>query len=159
MEKVALFVDIQNIYYTVKEGHRAHFDYSVFWAEATSGREVVKAIGYAIDRGDPKQMAFQEILRRIGFEIKLKPFIRRRDGSAKGDWDVGITIDLLEYAPQVDVVVLASGDGDFDLAVQTIRTKNEVCVEVYGVPNLTAAALIEAADRYIPIEGKFLVKR
>ena len=157
MQKVALFVDIQNIYYTVKEGHSAHFDYSVFWAEATSGREVVKAIGYAIDRGDPKQMAFQEILKGIGFEIKLKPFIRRRDGSAKGDWDVGITIDLLDYASQVDVVVLASGDGDFDLAVKKIREQHKVFVEIYGVPNLTAASLLDAADRYIPIEGKFLL--
>ncbi len=157
MKKVALFVDVQNIYYTVKEGHRAHFDYRIFWAEATSGREVVKAIGYAIDRGDPKQIGFQEILKGIGFEIKLKPFIRRRDGSTKGDWDVGITIDLLEYAPEVDVVVLASGDGDFDLAVKKIRQKHKVSVEVYGVPKLTAASLIDAADRYIPIEGKFLL--
>ena len=159
MKRVALFVDVQNIYYTVKEGHRAHFDYRAFWADATNGREVVKAIGYAIDRGDPKQISFQEILRDIGFEIKLKPFIRRRDGSAKGDWDVGITIDLLEFAPQVDVVVLASGDGDFDLAVKTIKEKHKVAVEVYGVPNLTAAALIDAADRYIPIEGRFLLTK
>ena len=159
MKRVALFVDVQNIYYTVKEGHRAHFNYSAFWADATNGREAVKAIAYAIDRGDPKQISFQEILRGIGFEIKLKPFIRRRDGSAKGDWDVGITIDLLEFAPQVDVVVLASGDGDFDLAVKTIREKHKVAVEVYGVPNLTAAALIDAADRYIPIEGRFLLTK
>ncbi len=157
MKKVAVFVDVQNIYYTIKEAHRAHFDYSAFWAEATSGREVVKATGYAIDRGNPKQISFQEILRGIGFEIKLKPFIHRGDGSTKGDWDVGITLDLLEYAPEVDVVVLASGDGDFDLAVKKIRQKYKVSVEVYGVPNLTAASLIDAADRYIPIEGKFLL--
>lgn len=158
MKKVALFVDVQNIYYTVKEGHGTHFDYSMFWEEVTSGREVVKAFAYAIDRGDPKQIGFQQILRGIGFEIKLKPFIRRRDGSAKGDWDVGITVDLLEYAPEVGVVVLASGDGDFDLAVEKIRKKHKVAVEVYGVPGLTAASLIEAADRYVPIEGKFLLK-
>ena len=68
MKKVAVFVDVQNIYYTVKESHGAHFDYSIFWAEVTSGREVVKAIAYAIDRGDPRQIAFQQILRDIGFE-------------------------------------------------------------------------------------------
>lgn len=157
MSKVALFADVQNIYYTVKAAHGAHFDYSVFWADATSDREVVTAIAYAIDRGDARQMAFQEILRSIGFEIKLKPFIRRRDGSAKGDWDVGITIDLLDYASQVDVVVLASGDGDFDLAVKKIKEQHQVFVEIYGAPNLTAASLRDAADRYIPIEGKFLL--
>ena len=159
MKKVALFVDIQNIYYTTREVHRAHFDYSAFWAAATADREVVKAIGYAIDRGNPKQMGFQQILRDIGFEIKLKPYIQRRDGSAKGDWDVGITLDLVEYAPQVDVVVLASGDGDFDLAVKRIKQKHKVSVEVYGVPELTSSSLVAAADHFLPIEGKLLLSK
>ncbi len=38
---------------------------------------------------------FQNTLRTIGFEVKLKPFIQRTDGSAKGDWDVGITLDAI----------------------------------------------------------------
>lgn len=159
MKKVGLFVDIQNVYYTAREAHRAHFDYSAFWSVATANREVVTAIGYAIDRGNPKQMGFQQILRDIGFEIKLKPFIQRRDGSSKGDWDVGITIDLLEYAPELDVVVLVSGDGDFDLVVKRIRQKHKVNVEVYGVPQLTASSLVAAADHFIPIEGELLLRR
>ena len=50
----------------------------------------------------------------IGFEVKLKPFIQKADGSAKGDWDVGIALDAIEYAKDAAVVVLASGDGDLD---------------------------------------------
>src|ERR1700720_2971386 len=50
----------------------------------------------------------QNILRAIGFEVRLKPYIQRVDGSAKGDWDVGITLAVLEYAPDADVVVLVS---------------------------------------------------
>ncbi len=38
----------------------------------------------------------------------LKPYIQRRDGSAKGDWDVGITLDAIEIAPDVDRVILVS---------------------------------------------------
>ena len=55
MKRVAIFVDVQNIYYTTKQIHQSHFDYGAFWAEVTSEREVVKAIAYAIDRGDEKQ--------------------------------------------------------------------------------------------------------
>ena len=83
----------------------------------------------------------------------------RSDGSAKGDWDVGITLDVLEYAPLVDIVVLASGDGDFDLLVNKIRDKHRVSVEVYGVAELSAAALIRAADRFIPIKEHLLLKK
>ena len=158
MQRVAIFVDVQNIYYTTRQTFSRHFDYKNFWAEATRDRMVVKAIAFAIDRGDEKQRQFQSILRAIGFEVKLRPYIQRSDGSAKGDWDVGITLDVLEYAPQADVVVLASGDGDFDLLVQRIRERHHVSVEVYGVAELSAASLIHAANRFIPIKDHLLLR-
>ena len=130
MERVAVFVDVQNVFYTVKQCYGCHFDYQAFWDHVTAEREVVRAFAYAIDRRDPKQIRFQQILESIGFEVKLKPFIQRSDGSAKGVWDVGITLDMIEYAEEVDVAVLVSGDGDFDLVVRKLRESHGVDVEV-----------------------------
>lgn len=157
MEKVAIFVDVQNIYYTVKQSYQRHFNYNAFWSRATAGREVVAAFAYAIDKGDSRQQGFQQILRNIGFEVKLKPYIQRSDGSAKGDWDVGITLDVIEYAPKVNVIVLLSGDGDFDLLLNKVRNAYHVTTEVYGVPALTAPSLIYSADRFIAINDKLLL--
>ena len=148
---------MQNIYYTTKQKHRRHFNYNAFWKKATEGGNVVKAFAYAIGRSDEKQMQFQNILRGIGFEVKLKPFIQRSDGSAKGDWDVGIAIDVMEYAKESDRVILLSGDGDFDLLVQKIKKDHGVEVEVYGVRDLTADSLISSASKFIPIEGELLL--
>ncbi len=159
MQKVAVFVDVQNIYYTVKQSFNCHFNYQAFWDEVTSGREVVRAFAYAIDRGDPKQIKFQQILESIGFEVKLKPFIQRRDGSAKGDWDVGITLDMIEFGAEADIAVLVSGDGDFDLVVKKLKDSHNVAVEVYGTAGLTAASLINAATRFIPINGRLLLPK
>jgi uncharacterized LabA/DUF88 family protein len=158
LKTVAIFVDVQNIYYTTRQSFARNFDYNAFWAEVTKDRTVVKAIAFAIDRDDEKQKQFQNILRAIGFEVKLKPFIQRSDGSAKGDWDVGITLDVLEYAPHADVVVLASGDGDFDLLVQKVRDKHQATVEVYGVESLTAGSLIRAASKFVPIKDHLLLR-
>ena len=157
MDRVAVFVDVQNVYYTVKQIYGCHLDYRAFWDQVTAGREVVRAFAYAIDRKDQKQIQFQQILESIGFEVKLKPFIQRSDGSAKGDWDVGITLDMIEFANEVDVAVLVSGDGDFDLAVKKLRDAHGVEVEVYGVRKLTAATLIQAATRFVPIEQQLLL--
>ena len=157
MEKVNIFVDVQNIYYTTKQIYKSHFNYNAFWKKVTSNREVVKAIAYGIDRGDEKQKQFQNILRGIGFELKLKPFIQRSDGSAKGDWDVGITIDVMEYAKDADVVVLASCDGDFDLLMSKVRSDFAVSAEVYGVADLTARSLINSASKFTPIERELLL--
>ena len=157
MQKVALFVDVQNVYYTSRQAFNRNFDYNAFWARATGGRQVVAAYAYAIDRGDQKQRAFQNILRAIGFTVKLKPFISRADGSAKGDWDVGITIDALETTVEADVVVLVSGDGDFDLLVNKLRVDKGKRVEGYGVAALTAASLKQAASEFIAIEADLLL--
>ena len=81
----------------------------------------------------------------------------RATRSAKGDWDVGITIDVLEIAPSVDTVVLLSGDGDFDLLLHKIRRDYGVSAEVYGVPALTANSLIDAASVYHPIQQDLLL--
>ena len=159
MEKVTILVDAQNIYYTTKQAYSCGFDYNEFWKRAASNREIVRAIAYSCERGDPKQRQFQNILRAIGFEVKLKPYIQREDGSSKCDWDVGLTIDALESAKYSNVVVLVSGDGDFDLLVEKLRNDFEVETEVYGVPGLTAASLIKAASKYVPIENGLLLKK
>ena len=157
MKKIALFADVQNLYYTVRQAHGCHFNYTTLWADVSGAGQIVEAYAYAIDRGDAKQRQFQQILRNLGFEVKLKPFIQRSDGSAKGDWDVGITIDVLDCAERVDEVVLASGDGDFDLLLDKMRSRG-VSSSVYGVAGLTAQSLIRAADRYVPIDGALLLR-
>ncbi|MCK5647865.1 MAG: NYN domain-containing protein [Gammaproteobacteria bacterium] len=158
MKRVSIFVDVQNIYYTTRDQYQCHFDYNAFWAAATQGREVVNAFAYAIHRGSEKQIQFQNILRGIGFEVRLKPYIQRSDGSAKGDWDVGITLDVIECAAQSDVIVLASGDGDFAMLLDRAHEKYQVETEVYGVPALTASSLIHSAGKYVPIEGALLLR-
>jgi uncharacterized LabA/DUF88 family protein len=156
-KKIAIFVDVQNIYYTSRHTFAKHFHYQKFWDEIAAQGDIVAAYAYAIDRGDTKQAQFQQILRGIGFEVKLKPFIQRRDGSAKGDWDVGITIDVLAAAPDVDIIVLASGDGDFALLLDAAREKHQCQSHVYGVDKLTAAGLIDSCDYYRQINSSLLM--
>jgi uncharacterized LabA/DUF88 family protein len=156
-EKISIFVDVQNIYYTCRQTYSRNFDYNKFWADVTAGREVVGAFAYATDRGDEKQQQFQNILRAIGFTVLLKPVVERADGSAKADWDVGIALDVYEAAPHCDKVVLASGDGDFAILLERIRERFKTSTEVYGVFPLTANALITAAGKYIAIEKNLLL--
>lgn len=154
---MAIFADVQNIYYTCKHRHQRHFNYAEFWRQATLNRQVVAAFAYAIERNDSKQRGFQKILHDIGFQIKLKPYIQRSDGSSKGDWDVGITLDMVDWASQVDVVILLSGDGDFQLLLDHIKQRYPLKTEVYGVPGLTAPALIRAADNFVAIGDELLL--
>lgn len=157
MKKIAIFVDVQNIYYTTRQAYGRQFNYRKLWQRINLQGEIVSAIAYAIHRNDDKQLKFQDALKHIGFKVKLKPYIQRSDGSAKGDWDVGITIDIMQIAKDVDTVILLSGDGDFDLLLEKIRKDYAVSTEVYGVPALTANSLVDAANIYHRIEEDLLL--
>ena len=157
IKKVSIFVDVQNIYYTTKQQFNLNFDYNKFWKLVTHRREVIGAFAYTINKGNEKQIQFQNILRAIGFEVKLKPYINRSDGSSKGDWDVGITIDIMEYASKSDIIVLASGDGDFDLLIKKIRDTYNNETEIYGVSNLTANSLKKVTSYFYPIKHELLL--
>ena len=155
--KTAIFVDVQNIYYTTRDHFGRSFNYRSFWDQIQSEHKIIKANAYAIDKGDQKQQKFQYALKTIGFNIKLKPYISRMDGSTKGDWDVGITIDILDSAEEVDKIILLSGDGDFDLLVQKVIDKYGCIVEIYGGKSLTSDSLIESASKFYPISKDFLL--
>jgi len=157
VKKIALFADVQNIYYTTRQAYGRQFNYRKLWQRVSTEGKIVTATAYAIDRGNDKQLRFQDALKHIGFSVKLKPYIQRSDGSAKGDWDVGITIDILETAKAVDTVVLLSGDGDFNLLLHKIKQDFAVNTEVYGVPALTARSLIDSASTWHRIEDDLLL--
>jgi uncharacterized LabA/DUF88 family protein len=157
MKKIAIFVDVQNIYYTTRDTYARQFNYRKFWQQISEQGEIITANAYAIQRSDDQQHKFQKALKHIGFDVKLKPFIQRRDGSAKGDWDVGITIDVMETAAEVDTVILLSGDGDFDRLLKKVEEKYAVKTQVYGVSALTAKSLINAANDFFPIDDWLLM--
>ncbi|MFC1772519.1 NYN domain-containing protein [Pseudomonadota bacterium] len=157
MKKIAIFADVQNIYYTTRDAYGRQFNYRKLWQRISAEGEIVSATAYAIHRNDDKQLKFQDALKHIGFTVKLKPYIQRSDGSAKGDWDVGIAIDVMDTAKDVDTVVLLSGDGDFDLLMEKIKKDYAVSAEVYGVPALTANSLIDSASVYHRIDEDLLL--
>ena len=156
LKKVGVFVDVQNIYYTTRDAFKKSFDYRKFWQYLSYQYDIEVANAYAIATTNDGQRKFQDALRHIGFDVKLKPFIQRSDGSAKGDWDVGITIDIMEQAEHLDVVVLLSGDGDFELLIRKIKDKYSVETQVYGVETLTANNLIDAVDKFNSIDSHLL---
>lgn len=157
MERVAVFVDVQNIYYTTRQAYSRQFNYRKLWQRLSARADIVIANAYAIQRADDGQAKFQDALRHIGFNVKLKPYIQRSDGSAKGDWDVGITIDMLDAADKADRLILLSGDGDFDLLLNKLINDAGVVADVYGVPQLTANSLIKAASHFYPIDKDLLL--
>jgi uncharacterized LabA/DUF88 family protein len=75
---------------------------------------------------------------------------------------VGITIDVMDSVTAIeepiDTLVLLSGDGDFDRLLTRVSQEKTIETVVYGVENLTAKSLIDAADIFEPIDENLLLK-
>lgn len=153
----ALFVDVQNMYYTCKEGFERQFNYRKLWQDLSNKYDIKHAFAYAIESHNDGQHKFQKALRHMGFDVKLKPYIQRKDGSAKGDWDVGITLDVMDIAEHVEHVFLLSGDGDFDMLLARASERYGVVTHVIGVESLTATSLRMQCDHFHAVSNELLM--
>ncbi|HID32277.1 MAG TPA: NYN domain-containing protein [bacterium (Candidatus Stahlbacteria)] len=150
-EKIAVFVDSQNLYYSVKAIYSGKVDYSKLLEKIRGDRILVKAISYVVHPPEGDVRPFVASLEKIGYEVRLKEIRVRGDGSAKANWDMGIALDILGILDKVDTVVLVSGDGDFVPLLSYIRDQGKT-VDVYSFEASTAYDLKEIADRYIPLD-------
>lgn len=154
--RVGVFVDAQNMFYAAKNQYNARLDYAKLLEGAVDSRRLIKAIVYLVQTPEVDQSAFVAMLQHKNYEVKTKDLRLRVDGSAKGDWDMGMAIDMISMCEKLDVVVLVSGDGDFVSLVNLIKSKGPR-VEVYGFPYNTSVDLKEAADEFFPIREEMLL--
>jgi uncharacterized LabA/DUF88 family protein len=109
----------------------------------------------------PEEQSFFDALEKLGIEVKTKGLQTFVNGAKKGDWDVGIAVDMLKMAPKLDAVILCSGDGDFEMLLH--HTKAEGCrAEVISFGRSTSAKLIEEADDFIDLDqdtNRYLLRR
>ncbi len=155
-QRVGIFVDVQNLFYSAKHQHQMKVDFAKLLALCLNDRLLIRAIAYIVQTPDIDQSNFINVLRTIGFEIKSKNLRVRLDGTAKGDWDMGIAIDTIAMADRLDVIVLVSGDGDFVDLVHMLKARG-VVAEVASFPNNTAEDLKRAATLYLPLDRTVLI--
>ncbi len=159
-QRIGVFVDVQNMYYSARNLYKKKVDFKSLLQEVISKRRLIRAIAYVIKADVKDESQFYEALERMGFEVKAKEIQVFVDGSKKGDWDVGIAMDVMRLAPKLDVVVLVSGDGDFTDLVE--HAKSLGCrVEIVAFGKSTSHRLLEAADFFMDIdsEKRFLLNK
>ncbi len=155
-EKIALFVDSQNLYYSAKMGYAAKVNYDKLLNLITGERQLIKAYAYIVQPPEGDVKPFATSLERIGYIVKTKGVRTRADGSAKANWDMGIALDILGTLDRVDTIVLASGDGDFVPLVDFIKNKNKR-VEIFAFSENTAYDLKEKADRFVSLDNNVML--
>lgn len=162
-QRVGVFVDVQNMYYSARFAYNAKVNFKAILSEAVSGRNIIRAIAYGIKTEEvAKESAFFDALEHIGFQVKVKDLQVFYGGAKKGDWDIGIAMDMIELAPKLDTVVLISGDGDFIPLVLHLQRALGCRVEVMAFGKSASSKLAETADSFVDFDKnlkKFLIAK
>jgi uncharacterized LabA/DUF88 family protein len=152
-QRVAVLVDVQNMYYSAKNLFKSRVNFKKLLAVSVSRRILVRAIAYVIKaEPDEKENEFFDALYNAGFEVKEKNLQVFFGGAKKGDWDIGIAMDAIRLGHKVDSVILVSGDGDFKPVVNYLQQSLGCLVEVVAFKKTANHELIEMSDDFINIE-------
>ncbi len=152
-QRVAIFVDIQNLYHSAKNLYNCRVNYKELVRYLTGDRKLVRALAYVVKTESTEgESSFFEALRQAGLELRVKDIQIYPGGMKKADWDVGMAIDAVRLADSLDAVVLVTGDGDFIPLVEYLRWGLGRVVEVAGFSRTSSGKFRDATDRFIPIE-------
>ena len=150
-QRVAVLIDVQNLYHSAKNLYGARVNFREILKLAVSQRNLIRAFAYVVRTKSGEEKPFFEALIKLGIETRVKDLQEFFGGLKKADWDVGIVIDAIRIAPSVDTLVLASGDGDFISLVEYLKNQGRR-VEVIAFGKTTSSKLKEAADEFIDVE-------
>ena len=148
-QRVGVLVDIQNLYYSARVLYSKKVSFKNILLAAVGERKLIRAIAYGITTIEGMEEKFFEALEKGGYEVKTKDLQIFADGAKKGDWDVGIAIDAIKMARNLDAIIIMSGDGDFIPLVEYIQNTTGCRVEIAAFKESMSSKLIEVADDYL----------
>ncbi len=141
------------MYHSAKHLYNRKVSFANLVEAAVGPRILVRAIAYVAKSKDNVESAFFEALQQQGIELKIKDVQEFASGAKKADWDVGMAVDAISLSPKVDVVVLATGDGDFVPLVDYLKGHGVIC-EVVAFKESTNARLREVADSFLDLSAE-----
>ncbi len=116
---------------------------------------LVNAFWYTGLKDSQDQRGFRDALISLGYTVRtklLKEYYDDTSGrySQKANLDIEIVIDMFNTVEQYNRVVLFSGDGDFERAIELLRSKN-THITVVSTEGMIARELRNVTDQYIDL--------
>jgi len=154
--RVSIFVDGNNMFYA-QQKNGWFFDPKRVLQYFTSDPTVdlVNAFWYTGIKDNQDQRGFRDALISLGYTVRTKILKEYYDDSSgrfsqKANLDIEIVIDMFNTVEQYDRVILFSGDGDFERAIELLRSKS-THITVVSTEGMIARELRNATDRYIDL--------
>ena len=157
MNRLSIFVDGNNMFYA-QQKNGWFFDprrVLEYFKNTQPNVTLINAFWYTGLKDPQDQRGFRDALISLGYTVRtkiLKEYYDDASGrySQKANLDIEIVVDMFNTVDQYDSVVLFSGDGDFERAIELLRSKN-THITVVSTEGMIARELRNATDRYIDL--------
>lgn len=146
-QRVGVFIDTQNMYYSARNLFKRKVNFKNIVEDAVGDRKLIRAISYVVSTEGGENEPFFEALEKAGIETRRKALMEYPSGHKKADWDVGLAIDVVQMLDTLDVVVIVSGDGDYQPLVNYAKSRGRI-VELMAFGKTTSGKLIEMVHDY-----------
>jgi uncharacterized LabA/DUF88 family protein len=159
-DKIAVFIDGANLYATAKS-LGFDIDYRKLLKEFQSRGALLRAFYYTALVEDQEYSSIRPLVDWLdynGYTVVTKPAREYTDAMGrrkiKGNMDIELAVDAMELAPNIDQMVLFSGDGDFRSVVEAVQRKGvrvSVVSTIATQPPMIADDLRRQADEFIDL--------
>ncbi|MGB3613997.1 MAG: NYN domain-containing protein [Elainellaceae cyanobacterium] len=156
--RLSIFVDGNNMFYA-QQKNGWFFDPRRVLRYFTDDPYIrlINAFWYTGLKDSQDQRGFRDALISLGYTVRtkvLKEYYDDNSGrySQKANLDIEIVVDMFNTVEQYDQVILFSGDGDFERAIELLRSKN-THITVVSTEGMIARELRNATDRYIDLNS------
>lgn len=159
-QRVAVFIDVQNMYHSARNLFNARVNFREVVKEAVANRKLIRAFAYVVRTKTGEEKPFLEALVKSGIETRIKDLQEFFGGAKKADWDVGMALDAVRTCEIVDALVIVSGDGDFLPLIEYLKDRGRR-VEIVAFDRTASQKLKEAADDFTDLGAepqKFLLR-
>lgn len=146
-QRVGVFIDTQNMYYSARNLFKRKVNFKNIVDDGVAGRKLIRAMAYVVSTEGGEEKAFFEALENAGIETRKKVLMEYPSGQKKADWDVGLAIDVVQMLDTLDVVVIVSGDGDFQPLVDYVHSRGRMA-ELMAFGETTSGKLIEKVRNF-----------
>lgn len=159
-ERLALFIDGANLHATAKSlGFDIDFGSLLTYFKG-QGR-LIRALYYTAISEDQEYSSIRPLIDWLdynGFSMVTKPTKEYRDSignrKIKGNMDIELAVDAMRLAPNLDHIVLFTGDGDFRAlvaALQEMGKRVSVVSTLETKPAMVADELRRQADVFVDL--------
>ena len=159
-ERVALFIDGSNLYATAKS-LGFDIDYKRMLGVFRKRAYLIRAMYYTALMEDAEYSPLRPLIDWLdynGFKVVTKPAKEFTDSlgrrKVKGNMDIEIAVEMMQLAPNLDHIVLFSGDGDFAPlvdAVQAMGKRVTVISTLATRPPMISDELRRMCDQFVDL--------